>query len=84
MSPAAIPATTDTMRLLTAHRIHQERRGNLPRSIEKREGSLQSFAHWLEPRTLLEATKNDIETFLDTRRGRQTRALNTKTRYHWL
>ena len=45
---------------------------------------MRSFAHWLEPRTLLDATRDDIETFLDSRRGRRTRALDSKTRYHWI
>jgi integrase/recombinase XerC len=84
VSPAKIPASNDTAKLLRSHLIHQERRGNLPRSIEKRQGSLRSFAYWLEPRTLLDANREDIETFLDTRRGRESRTLNSKTRYSWL
>jgi site-specific recombinase XerD len=84
MSPAAIPATTETMRLLRMHGIHQERRGKIPQSVERTNCALRSFAHWLEPRTLLEATRDDVETFLDARRGRKEQSLDGKTRYLWL
>jgi integrase/recombinase XerC len=84
MGPAPLPVTTEATELLRGHRLAQERRGNLPRSIQKRQGNLKSFARWLEPRTLLEATRDDIETFLDARRGRDGRVLNAKTRYAWI
>jgi integrase/recombinase XerC len=84
MSPELISHTTETERLLRLHRINQERRGNLPRSIQKRQQCLKSFARWLEPRTLFEASRDDIEVFLDERRGTEGRLLNGKTRYAWL
>jgi integrase/recombinase XerC len=84
MSPAAIAASPETARLLGQHRIAQERRGNLPASIKKRQDSLRSFAFWLEPRTLFEVTREDIETFLDARRGMDGRPLRGRTRYSWL
>jgi integrase/recombinase XerC len=82
--PAPLPVSTETDRLLRGHLINQERRGNLPKSIVVRQTALRSFARWLEPRTLLEATRDDIETFLDGRKGSEGRALNGRTRYAWL
>lgn len=84
MSPAEIPASPETARLLRAHLIAQERRGNLETSIKKRRLALRSFAQWLEPRSLLDATRQDIETFLDARRGRDGRPIGGRTRYSWV
>lgn len=69
--------------LLERHRVHQERRGNLPGSIEKREIAVRAFARWLDPRGLLEATQEDIETFMDARRARDGRKISARTRHVW-
>ncbi len=66
--------------LIRAHRIHQERRGNLPRSIAKREVYLRAFAKWLAPRGLLEASRDDVEEFLDARRAFDGRPATVRTR----
>ena len=62
----------------------QERRGNLPRSIEKRQGSLRAFGRWLAPRGLLDASREDVETFLDRRKGQGGRKIHSRTGYVWL
>jgi integrase len=82
--PLPLPVPTEATELLRAHLLHQERRGNLPRSIEKRQGSLKSFARWMAPRGMFEATRNDIELFLDGRRTRKGRKINPRTRYYWI
>ena len=84
MGPAPLPVTTEATELLRAHLLHQERRGNLPRSIEKRQGSLKSFARWLAPRGMLEASRTDIELFLDGRRTSEGKKINPRTRYYWI
>lgn len=85
MSPDAIvmtdPVNIDAFR---RYRVHQERCGNLPKSIVSRQGHLRSFARYLEPRTIFEGTRDDIYTFLDARRARDGRALNSKARYSWI
>ena len=81
MSPYAIVITDPlNVEALRRYRIHQERCGNLPKSIESRQGHLRSFARYLEPRTIFEGTRDDIYTFLDARRAKDGRALNSKTR----
>lgn len=80
----ALPPARPGSELIRAHRVYQERRGNLPRSLEKRAMCLRSFARHLEPRTLLEATREDIETFLDQRRTNDGRAITPRTRRVWI
>lgn len=84
MSPVATLVTTETAELLRQHRIHQGRKGNMPSTIEKRDASLRSFAQWLDPRGLLEATRQDIETFIDKHRARDGRQISSRTRYSWI
>lgn len=71
-------AIMKTAELLEMSETDQRRRGLLPRSIEKRQGSLVSFARWLGQRGLLEATRADVEAFLDARQ------IGARTRYAWL
>jgi site-specific recombinase XerD len=78
------PVSPVTVDLLRGHRVHQDRKGNLPASIERRDISLRAFARWLAPRELFEAAREDVETFLDQRRTKDGRKLNSRTRYYWI
>ena len=40
-------------------------------------------ARWLEPRGLFDATRGDVETFLDQRRTREGRQIISRTRRLW-
>lgn len=62
----------------------QLRRGLEPTTIEVRRNKLRHFGGWLEPRSLLAATQEDIEAFLDDRGGRSGRGLEARTRYAWI
>jgi len=64
--------------LLRRAKTDQERRGNLPSSVKKRALCLRAFATYLGGRSLLEATREDIEVFLDARK------LTAGTRYGWV
>ena len=71
--------------LLRAYRLDQERRGLLPSTMENNRIRLKAFAHWLEPEgVMLSASRADIETFLDGRRTKDGRKLNSRTRYYWV
>ena len=75
--PAAVSA--EHAELLARYRLDQERRGLLPSSVEHSATRLRAWARWLEPeRTILNATRADVEAFLDGRRTRQGRKLNTR------
>ncbi len=68
--PAALSA--EHAELLRLYRLDQERRGLLPSSIEHSATRLRAFARSLKPeRTMLSATRDDVEAFLDARRSRQ-------------
>ncbi|MGH9090181.1 MAG: tyrosine-type recombinase/integrase [Acidimicrobiales bacterium] len=56
----------------------QRRRALRPHSIVNRQGALRALARWLEPKPLAEATREDIDSFLDTRR------LAPRSRYTYL
>ncbi len=45
---------------------------------------LRAFARAIEPRSLTEAHKADVDAFLDQRKTRDGRKLNSRTRCHWL
>ena len=79
-----MPVPSEASELIRLHRLAQDRRGNLPHSIDKRETNLKAFARWLEPRGLLEAARQDVELFLDQRRTREGRKISDRTRYYWL
>lgn len=79
------PISAEHTRLIGRYRLSLERRGVLASSIEKIRLELCAFARWLEPDTfLLVASREQIETFLDQRRTREGRQLNSRTRYHWI
>jgi site-specific recombinase XerD len=82
--PVRAPVSVQTVELLRLHLIHQERRGNLASAIYARQNRIRSFARWLEPRELFDATRNDIETFLDGRKTKEGRRITTTTRYSWI
>ena len=81
---AALPVTSEATKLIRLHSLAQERSGNLPNSIVKRETYLRCFARWLYPRGLFDATREDVEVFLDQRRTRQGRKIISRTRRSWL
>lgn len=64
--------------LLRLSRLDQKRRGLQPRSIECRQGRIETFMRWLGERSAVDATREDIETFLDARN------IGPRTRYGWL
>jgi integrase/recombinase XerC len=81
---APLPVPTEATKLIRLYRVALDRRGDLPNSIEKREIYLRAFARYLDSRGLMEATRQDIELFLDKRRTREGRKLGDHTRYLWL
>lgn len=62
----------------------QRRRGVMGSSVAKRDGQLALFEQWLKPRGLLAATPDDVEGFLDSRRGRGGGPLADRSRYGWI
>ena len=70
--------------LIVQHHIDQERRGLLPNSIYQRDGRVFAFSDWISPRSLLEATPDDINRFIDSRQGRSGGPISAKSRYSWL
>jgi len=73
-----LPRLGDDAAVLADHRRHQSRRGLASTSIRTRDAMLRAFSRWLGDRGILEATKADVETFLDTR------GLKPNSRYAWL
>jgi site-specific recombinase XerD len=84
MSQLASPVSPEAQELLHFHRIAQERHGNLPNSIQSRQVHLYALARWLAPLGLLEATRQDIERFLDKRRTRDGHKISSRTRRCWI
>ncbi len=80
----AAPVSAEHAELLRLYRQHQDRRGLLPSSITKTTINLRAFARWVEPASMLSATRPDVETFLDGRKTRDGRKLNSRTRYYWI
>ena len=68
----------NTAELIRAHHTDQVRRGLMASSIRQRDDRMAIFGRWLEPRTLLDATRQDVERFLDERN------IGARTRYAWL
>ena len=78
------PISDEHAELLRRYRQHQERRMLLDSSIEHTRTRLRAFARWIEPGGMLDATRADVETFLDKRRTHDGRKLNSRTRYYWI
>jgi integrase/recombinase XerC len=57
----------DLRGLLDGYTIAQERRGLSPTTLTKRRTLLRRFAFWMAPRSVLEATEDDVEMYLDGR-----------------
>ena len=72
-----IEAMTNT-ELIAAHHTDQIRRGLMPSSIRQRDDRMTIFAKWLSTTNLLDATRQDVESFLDER------DIGARTRYAWL
>lgn len=53
--------------LLARLRLSQERRGVLENSIVAREGRVKALMAWMEPKSAFDATREDVEAFLDSR-----------------
>ena len=64
--------------LIAAHHVDQVRRGLMPSSIECRDQRLGIFAAALSGRSMLDASRDDIEQLLDARQ------IGSRTRYSWL
>jgi site-specific recombinase XerD len=84
MGKEPLPVPSDATKLIRLYRVSQDRSGYLPNSIDKREQCVKAFARWLDPRGLLDATRQDIELFLDKRRNRDGRKIGSATRYLWV
>lgn len=78
------PVPTEATKLIGSYRLAQERRGDLPNSILKREQYLKAFARYLAPRGMFDAGRQDIEVFLDARRTREGRQILPRTRYYYI
>ncbi|HEY5025390.1 MAG TPA: tyrosine-type recombinase/integrase [Acidimicrobiales bacterium] len=52
--------------LRAAHTLDQERRGLRQSSIKTRDGILRRFAEWLAPKPILEASREDVQAWLDS------------------
>lgn len=64
---------------------HMKRRGFTAGTISGRDSALRSFARWLEPRDLFDASSEDIDLFLDSRRARDHDGpISNRTRYGWV
>jgi integrase/recombinase XerC len=72
------------LELVRAYGTDQERRGLLPTTLQTSRTQLRAFADWLSPRGLTEATRQDVESFLDKRRTRDGHKIDARTRYHWI
>jgi integrase/recombinase XerC len=81
--PPPAPISAEHAELLSQFRRHQERRNLTASSIYSIQGTLRSFVRWLEPdRTIFEVDRKEVESFLDQRRTRDGRAVNSRTRYY--
>jgi site-specific recombinase XerD len=69
--------------MLAAVRLDMERRGLLESSIIKREICLKALGRWLQC-SPLEASREDLERFLDQRKTRQGAHIGPRTRFTWL
>ena len=78
----AKPVTHTANGVLIARFVRDmERREVRPRSVEKMGGTVRSFARFLDDRVLFDATKDDVEGYIDSRRGRQGKRLAPRTKY---
>ena len=80
----AAPISDEHAELLRRYREHQERRGFLDSSIRHTRLRLSAFCRCVEPGCITEASKADLEGFLDRRRTRDGRKLEMRTRYYWI
>jgi site-specific recombinase XerD len=53
--------------LLAGHRLDQERRGLMATTISERDRKVRALIAWMSPRHVLDATAEDLQTFLDER-----------------
>lgn len=82
MAASEVPCRSTEM--IRIYRIALDRRGYIPRSTEKRLVRLVTFARWMAPRALNEATRADVKAFLDKRRTRDGHKVASKTLYGWI
>lgn len=74
----------NNVELIGAHHVDQVRRGLMPSSIHTRDQHLRLLATWIQDRSLLTATREEIELFLDSRRNAQGLPITHRTRYSWV
>ncbi len=84
-SPPLPSISPDHQQLLARYRLNMERRYLTARSVRGLQIKLHALARGLEAeeKTLFEATKEDVELFLDRRRWRG-RKMQARTRYYWI
>lgn len=70
--------------LLRGHLVAQERRGLARSSIEKRARMVRQLFDWLAPKSVCDATTDDIERFLDSIRSRSGGRKSSKTTYNYI
>lgn len=79
------PISGEQTEILRRYELHQERRDLTPRSIDAIRTRLRGWARWLGPdRSFFDATKEDVERFLDQRRTKKGRKICGRTRYYWI
>lgn len=79
------PVNPESIRSIGRYSRDQDRAAIRPRSIENMGGRLRSFARSLGDRSMLEATREDVERYIDGRRGRaESKAISSRTRYQIL
>lgn len=84
MSASPLTSSRPSDGLLLAFTRDQRREGVLESSITRRASDLRAFARWLDPESILDATKDDVNAFLDLRRGRGGAPHSPRSRYLWL
>jgi hypothetical protein len=80
---ATTPRHTSGLAMIEDHlrrgfHLAGERRGLLRSTMDKRDICLRAFANWMGDRSVLDATDEDIQVFLDKRH------IGTRTLYMWL
>ena len=81
MALAAVETRPDDLALIGAWADAQRRAGILPNSITRQTSDARSFARWLGQTSILDATRDDVEQWMDAGRGRKSQALAPRTRY---
>lgn len=83
---ALAPISLEHAELLNRYRRHQVRRDLTESSVYALQGRLRGYLRGLEAEqtTVFQATRRDVETFLDRRRTANGQTISGRTRYHWI